>query len=109
MTSVRRLVSRSLPTREWLVDQLGAAALPSAVELLAGRSAVPMEERGPIVCACFDVGASTLVREIEARSLSTVDAVGAALCAGTNCGSCRPAIQRLISEVRVDEEEVAHG
>jgi assimilatory nitrate reductase catalytic subunit len=28
----------------------------------------------------------------------SVEAVGRALSAGTNCGSCRPAIQRLISE-----------
>ena len=88
-----------LPGREWLIDQL-AAAQASSLELLAGRPAVPLPDRGPIVCACFDVGLKTIVEAIGGQRLIDVEAVGRALSAGTNCGSCRPAIQRLILECK---------
>jgi assimilatory nitrate reductase catalytic subunit len=87
-----------LPDREWLIGQLAAVASPSPVELLAGRPAAPATDRGPIVCACFDVGLKTLAEAIDSQRLISVEAVGCALSAGTNCGSCRPAIRRLIGE-----------
>jgi assimilatory nitrate reductase catalytic subunit len=89
--------SGKLPGREWLIERLSAAEA-SAIELLAGRSAAPVAERGPIVCACFDVGLMTIVEAIGSQHLVSVEAVGRALSAGTNCGSCRPAIERLIGE-----------
>ncbi|MGN6358124.1 MAG: molybdopterin-dependent oxidoreductase [Novosphingobium sp.] len=96
--------SGRLPDRDWLISQLAAASLASSMELLAGRPATPAPDRGPIVCVCFDVGMKTIVEAIGSQALTTVEAVGAALSAGTNCGSCRPAIQRLIGEAR----ETAH-
>ena len=42
----------------------------------------------------------TILAAIGSQDLLSVEAVGAALSAGTNCGSCRPAIQRLIGETR---------
>jgi assimilatory nitrate reductase catalytic subunit len=74
------------------------------MELLAGRPARPLPDRGPIVCVCFDVGMKTIVEAIGSQALTSVDAVGRALSAGTNCGSCRPAIQRLIGETRETRE-----
>jgi len=99
-------VTRSgrLPPRDWLIDQLCAAA-SSSVELLAGRAASPQPDKGPIVCACFDVGMNTIVEAIATQQLVTVEQVGAALSAGTNCGSCQPAIRRLIGE----RKEAASG
>ena len=93
------------PSREWLIEQLSASAAASSIELLAGRPATPQADRGPIVCVCFDVGLKTIVSAISAQSLVSVEAVGQALSAGTNCGSCRPAIQRLIGQTK----EAAHG
>ena len=60
------------------------------------RPATPAPDRGPIVCVCFDVGLNTLLAAITGQRLVTVEAVGAALHAGTNCGSCRPAIAKLL-------------
>ena len=93
------------PSREWLIEQLSGSAAASSIELLAGRPATPQADRGPIVCVCFDVGLKTIVSAISAQSLVSVEAVGQALSAGTNCGSCRPAIQRLIGQTK----EAAHG
>jgi len=94
----------SLPARDWLIDQLCASEHASPMALLAGRPSRPQADRGAIVCACFDVGLNTLVRAIADQALTSVEAVGAALSAGTNCGSCRPAIQKLIGA-----RELAHG
>ena len=93
------------PSREWLISQLAAAGMASSIELLAGRPATPQADRGPIVGVCFDVGMKTIVEAIASQGLVSVDAVGKALSAGTNCGSCRPAIQRLIGETK----EAAHA
>jgi assimilatory nitrate reductase catalytic subunit len=84
-----------LPSREWLIEQLGGEG-PSTIELLAGRPATPQADRGPIICVCFDIGMATIVESIRSDTLTTVESVGAALNAGTNCGSCRPAIARLL-------------
>ncbi|MEO6040562.1 MAG: molybdopterin dinucleotide binding domain-containing protein, partial [Croceibacterium sp.] len=89
-----------LPDREWLIRRLAASEAPSPVELLAGRSANPAPDCGPIVCACFDVGMNTIIDAVVSQQLVSVDAVGQALSAGTNCGSCRPAIHRLIGDLR---------
>jgi assimilatory nitrate reductase catalytic subunit len=86
----------SLPSRDWLIAQLSADDA-SPVELLAGRAATPAPDRGPIICVCFDVGLNTILESIANGGLTSVDAVGAAISAGTNCGSCRPAIARLLA------------
>src|SRR5690606_27099979 len=67
-----------LPEREWLIGQLCATAEPSPTELLAGRPAKAMPDRGPIVCACFDVGLATIVAVIRQQRLVSVEAVGEA-------------------------------
>jgi assimilatory nitrate reductase catalytic subunit len=85
----------SLPSRDWLISQL-AAPQASTLELLAGRPAVPMPDRGAIICVCFDIGMKTIIAAIADQCLTSVEAVGTALHAGTNCGSCRPAIAKLI-------------
>jgi assimilatory nitrate reductase catalytic subunit len=83
----------TLPPREWVAAQLGMAEA-SVPELLAGRPSVPVPDRGPIVCICHGIGAF----EIAACAARTVADVGSATRAGTNCGSCRPAIARLLSD-----------
>ena len=94
-----------LPQPEWLVEQLGTSTAPSGMELLAGRPATPRADRGAIVCACFGIGIKTIISAIGEQQLTSVEAVGAALSAGNNCGSCRPAIRRLVEQAK----EVAHG
>ncbi len=88
-----------LPPRDWLISQLGGTAV-TTIELLAGRPATPQADRGPIICVCFDVGMRTILDTIRADAITSVEAVGAALNAGTNCGSCRPAIARMLDTER---------
>jgi assimilatory nitrate reductase catalytic subunit len=86
-----------LPPRDWLVAQLGAAGGPM---LLAGRAPAGTADRGPIICSCFDVGLRTIVATIADQRLTSVAAIGDALAAGTNCGSCRPALSRILAQSR---------
>ena len=56
-----------------------------------------MPDRGPIVCACFDVGLNTIAEAIASGRATSVAEIGAALRAGTNCGSCRPELAALLA------------
>jgi assimilatory nitrate reductase catalytic subunit len=79
---------------------LEAAEPPTPVALLAGRPSSPQPDRGPVVCVCFDLGMKTILTAITDRRLMTVAEVGSAIGAGTNCGSCRPEIARLIEDAQ---------
>jgi assimilatory nitrate reductase catalytic subunit len=91
----------SLPPRDWLIEQLDE---PTGAAVLAGCPAQGHIDRGPIVCVCFDVGLSTILAAIAEQRLVDVAGVGQALGAGTNCGSCRPAIARILTTA-----ETAHA
>jgi assimilatory nitrate reductase catalytic subunit len=70
-----------------------------ATALLAGRPDAAIPDRGPIVCACFDVGLKTVVDAVASGHAASVTEIGAALRAGTNCGSCRPELAALLATV----------
>jgi assimilatory nitrate reductase catalytic subunit len=65
--------------------------------LLSGKSADGQANAGPIVCACFGVGRTTICDAI-AKGANSAAAIGAQLKAGTNCGSCIPELKRLIAQ-----------
>jgi len=92
------MVTRSgiLPPRSWLTSLLAKPCLEPAdrSSLLRGvRRDVP--DPGLTVCACFQIGANSIRRAVQS-GCNTVEGIGAKLRAGTNCGSCRPEIQRLL-------------
>jgi len=99
--------SGQLPAREWLASLLASRQPLSMADrhaLLSGRSPVPMPSVGRIVCACFNVGANQLATAV-AQGCGSLDAIGAALQAGTNCGSCRPEIRAIIDAGYVQPAE----
>lgn len=95
----------TLPARDWLIAQL--AEEWAAPTILAGRAPGVQTDRGAIVCACFDVDLTTILAAIRDQHLADVGAIGRALKAGTNCGSCRPALARLLADTK--EPVHAHG
>jgi assimilatory nitrate reductase catalytic subunit len=107
----------TLPSRDWIAAQLASAEESDAPTLLAARPKVAAPDRGApdrgapdrgaIVCVCFDVGVKQIVSAIASQRLDSVDAIGAALHAGTNCGSCRPALAKLLSETTLPQLEAA--
>ena len=84
--------------RSFLIEALKAdhAGL-DRIRLLAGRPSGVAVDDGRTVCVCFCVGEKAIARAIESGAAS-VDAIGAQVKAGTNCGSCRSEIRRLLDE-----------
>ncbi|NEX46411.1 nitrate reductase [Pseudotabrizicola algicola] len=94
-------VARSpvLLSRPHLVQALGERD----ATVLAGRPAADRPDPGPTVCACLNVGLNTILQAITSDGLMTVDAIGVALGAGTNCGSCRPELATLLARPNLRE------
>ena len=92
--------SGELPPRDWLIAQLSAPDV--APTLLAGRAPGVQADRGPVICVCFDIGLKTIAAAIRDQQLANVAAIGGAIGAGTNCGSCRPALARILAEETSD-------
>jgi assimilatory nitrate reductase catalytic subunit len=65
--------------------------------LLSGKSTDGLTSAGPVVCACFGVGRTTILAAIAGGARSAAE-IGARLKAGTNCGSCIPELKRLIAQ-----------
>jgi assimilatory nitrate reductase catalytic subunit len=92
--------SHALPPRTWLAGLFGKPQLSDGerTSLLTGRAPTGQIDTGPVVCACFSIGLNTLVDAIKTRGLTSPAAIGQALKAGTNCGSCIPELKALISK-----------
>jgi assimilatory nitrate reductase catalytic subunit len=87
-------------SRGWLFDQFSKAS-HAPLSMLAGRSASIENDPGEIICVCHNVGRNSLKKAIQLHNLDTLDAVGTATRAGSNCGSCRPILAKLIREARI--------
>jgi assimilatory nitrate reductase catalytic subunit len=88
--------SGGLPSRDWLVEQLAADHVDAMV--LAARGVGAHADKGPTICACFDVGLNQIIAAIRRQNLVDVPAIGQAIGAGTNCGSCRPALAAILAQ-----------
>jgi assimilatory nitrate reductase catalytic subunit len=97
-----------LPPRDWLADLFALPVLSAEARsaLLFGRAPGAPVDKGPLVCACLKIGAKAVQAAIVAGAADP-DAVGAATGAGTNCGSCRPEIARMITAA-VSAKEPVH-
>lgn len=86
-------------SRNWAVEQLSEThdSMTARANIVAGRPGADRPDAGAIVCACFSVGVNQIVGAIEGGCTS-VDAIGIALKAGTNCGSCRAEINGILNE-----------
>jgi assimilatory nitrate reductase catalytic subunit len=84
-------------SRSWAAEQL-TATHTDRLRVLAGRGSAETTDRGSIVCACFAIGVNQIVNAIVKERATTVSAIGVAIQAGTNCGSCRAEIGKLIHE-----------
>ena len=87
-----------LPPSTWLAELLDDIAIDRDTRraLLAARMPEPAYDQGPIVCACFGVGLNRIGDAIAQQKLLSVEAIGQALKAGTNCGSCTPELRRIL-------------
>ncbi|MWB78612.1 molybdopterin-dependent oxidoreductase [Pseudooceanicola sp. 216_PA32_1] len=86
-------------SRDHLAGLLGEADVP----VLSGRPGADRPDPGPILCACLNVGVNTILGAISSGGALSVEAIGEALGAGTNCGSCRPEIAALLARATLRE------
>ncbi|MDY8108818.1 molybdopterin-dependent oxidoreductase [Fulvimarina sp. 2208YS6-2-32] len=89
--------------RNWVVAQLALERFgpQERVQLLAGRGRADRPDPGAIVCSCFSVGINQITALVASGQAASVEAVGAALNAGTNCGSCRSEISTIIGRAAI--------
>lgn len=89
-----------LPSRSWLAGLFKQDSLSTQerTNLLTGAPPLGQVDAGRIVCACFSVGINTITSAIKDQHLLSTEDIGAALQAGTNCGSCVPELRRLIEK-----------
>lgn len=72
--------------------------------LRSGKTAEPV--LGKLVCSCNNVGSGNIIKKINSgcmdfRELCSVTG------AGMGCGSCRPEIQRILSQPKMEENQVS--
>ncbi len=92
--------SHELPSRSWLAGLFAKETLADDERkgILLGKPPVGQADVGHIVCACFSVGINTITAAIKAQNLTSAEAIGKALKAGTNCGSCVPELKQILAE-----------
>lgn len=82
-------------SRAAAINHVGSQTPPLAA--LSGRMRKDQPDPGAVVCACFNVGLNTLQAAVN-DGASTVAALGTVTFAGTNCGSCKPELARLVAQ-----------
>lgn len=93
---------------DWLIEMFGKTVLLSSERraVLAGRPSNGASDQSPLICSCFAVRRSVIAAAVR-DGFGDVDRIGEHLKAGTNCGSCRPEIKRVISDERVSAKHPA--
>ncbi len=96
-----------LPARHWLGGLFAQDELSDAdrMALLAGGPTESGADAGPPVCSCFGVSRAAIETAIRDQDLTTPAAIGDALGAGTNCGSCLPDLRRLIDSHNTTDDD----
>jgi assimilatory nitrate reductase catalytic subunit len=94
-----------LPSRDWLIGQLAVEGVGATVLAARGPGSTP--DKGATVCVCFDIGLNQIVTAIREQALVDVPAIGKALGAGSNCGSCRPALARILAQTHEEALDAA--
>ncbi len=85
-------------SRSWICGQLGTEmAAPERKGVLAGHPGADRPDPGAIVCSCMSVGANDIKRAVGGGCRS-VEAIGRATQAGTNCGSCLSELAGFLPE-----------
>jgi assimilatory nitrate reductase catalytic subunit len=87
-----------LPDRGAIAASLGDSLADSRIDAFLATPAAEAAFTGRTICNCFDIGIGTLRRAIVDDGLSSLAEIGAALRAGTNCGSCIPELNAFLRE-----------
>lgn len=83
-----------LPPQVWALE-----GLRSAIAVVQGVVLEYDTEGEPIICRCHGITETTIRQAITVGGAKTLDEVVAATRAGSGCGTCRPDISKLITDV----------
>ncbi len=85
-------------TTDWLTSMLAPKQTLTEMDRMALLVGTPanVEDKGEIVCACFQVGTKQINQAVKGGA-SSPEALGKTLKCGTNCGSCIPELKTLIA------------
>ncbi|SDK17340.1 nitrate reductase [Billgrantia gudaonensis] len=91
-----------LPGLGWLDERFAEAACGDALDTVRRRRLLAgcddgAADAGPLVCSCHQVGQRCILEAIRGGDRS-VEALGARLACGTQCGSCVPELKAMIEE-----------
>ncbi len=91
--------STELSPRSWLGSVFSKSDIDAKtrLNLLAGQLSGAKDE-GKMICSCFGIGINTIIEAIQKDKLTSVEAIGQALKAGTNCGSCIPELTDILAK-----------
>jgi assimilatory nitrate reductase catalytic subunit len=86
----------------WLAGFFAEAPLSTASKQALLRGLPNRIETGPFcgetLCACYGTSRSAVIEASESHGMKTTEAIGAALNAGSNCGSCLPEIREILGD-----------
>jgi assimilatory nitrate reductase catalytic subunit len=88
-------------SRTWLHAQLGKEA--TALQILAARPAPGQVDKGPIICACLQVGKSEIIRCAKQNPNFTEKQIFETSRAGTGCGTCRSDVRRILAVAKISK------
>jgi assimilatory nitrate reductase catalytic subunit len=88
-----------LPSRSWLQAQFASNELSPELRrsILTGRPSQADEDPGVTVCACHSVGTTAIAKALAAGA-DSITKLGDCTRAGTQCGSCKPELQRMLQK-----------
>ncbi len=90
---------QALPSYLWLASRLAQPlSQPDRRALLSGQSLVTAGDNSALICSCFSVRQKTIEQAIRTQNLRSVEAIGSCLNAGSNCGSCKPELRRILAQ-----------
>ena len=87
----------------WAVELLAQERIGEATRryILAGRPPGEAKSAVALVCSCFGVPQAAIEDAARAGN-DSVEGIGRALRAGTDCGSCRPEIRKIVGALHID-------
>jgi assimilatory nitrate reductase catalytic subunit len=89
----------------WAIELLAKEHIDAATRryVLAGSPPGQIGSLGPLICSCFGVPRGSIDKAVRAGH-DSVEAVGRILRAGTNCGSCRPEIRKIVEAFQAETQ-----
>lgn len=96
-------IAHALPPKTWITRLFAEGVDADALKLILLGQKPGLKDLGPQICACKGVCRNTILDAVKAGATS-VEKVGEKTSAGTQCGSCKPEIARLLKSAEVSAD-----